>query len=251
MHTLLGAIIGILVLHPITKVVYWFEFRHELEVAEENLLEFLLSRLQSAFILEMMPMSLVFAIIGGSVGLAFGIYHLISVRQQRTVQYLEHQLAEDLPSLIGNGEGEHQEFKASIRWDLRQKKINRELEFVIAKTIVGFMNHNGGSLIIGVTDDGEISGLEVDYQTLKNKNRDGFERCLMDIVSARIGVEICSNIHCVFYQIKAKDVCRVIIEPSETPVYLKDGKISRYFLRAGCSTRELDAREAAKHMKGR
>jgi len=250
-HTLIGATIGILLLHPITKVVYWFEFRHELNLGEERLWGFLLSRLESAFILEMMPMSLIFAIIGGSVGLAFAIYHLAILRQQRTVRYLEHRLAENLPSLIEDGEGEHLEFKSSVRWDLRQNKINRELEIVIAKTIVGFMNHNGGSLIVGVTDDGKISGLEHDYQTLKHKNRDGFERCLMDIVTTRIGVELCSDIHCIFYQIEARDVCRVIIEPSEIPVYLKSGKVSKYFLRAGSSTRELDAREAALHMKRR
>ena len=46
-----------------------------------------------------------------------------------------------LPSLIISGEGEHLEFKASVRWDFHQDKVNRALEIVIAKTIVGFMNH--------------------------------------------------------------------------------------------------------------
>lgn len=250
-HTLVGAFIGILLLHPITKIVYWFEFRHDLGSEGERLWPFLLSRLESAFILEMVPMSLVFGIIGGSVGLVFAFYHLALNRQEQTVRFLERELSEDLPSLIVSGEGEHLEFKASVRWDFHQNKLNRALESVIAKAIAGFMNHRGGSLLIGVTDDGEVSGLEPDYATLKHKNRDGFELCIMDIVTTRLGTNYCSNVHCLFYKIEGKDVCRVIIESSTEPVYLQEGKVSKYFLRTGNGTRELDAREAMSHMTRR
>ncbi len=247
-HAMVGAAIGILVLHPITKVVYWFEFKQDLGADSESLGRFLINRLESAFILEMVPMSLIFALIGGGIGTAFAFYHLALVRQQRTVQYLEKELAEDLPSLIKGGEGEHMEFKSSVRWDFHQQKLNRALEVVIAKTIVGFMNHRGGSLLIGVTDDGKIAGLEYDYKTLKHKDRDGFERCIMDIVTTRLGVDLCTFIHCGFHEIEGKDVCRIIIESSVAPVYLQDGKISKYYLRVGNSTRELDAREAMSHV---
>ncbi len=248
LHTLVGALIGILLLHPVSKIVYWFEFGHELGVEGESLWSFLLSRFESTFVLEMVPMSLIFALIGGSIGLAFAIYHLALVRQQRTVHYLEKELAEDLPALIKGGEGEHLEFKSSVRWDFRQGKINKALEAVIAKTLVGFMNHRGGSLLIGVADDGEVVGLEHDYKTLKSKDRDGFELCITDIVTSRIGADMCSFIHCVFYEIEGKDVCRVIVESVIGPVYLKDGNTSRYFLRTGNGTRELDAREAMAHV---
>ena len=248
LHTLVGALIGMLLLHPVTKIVYWFEFGHELGVEDESLWNFLLSRFESTFVLEMVPMSLIFALIGGSIGLAFAIYHLALVRQQRTVHYLEKELAEDLPALIKGGEGEHLEFKSSVRWDFRQEKINKSLETVIAKTLVGFMNHRGGSLLIGVADDGEVVGLEHDYKTLKNKGRDGFELCITDIVTSRIGADTCSFIHCVFYEIEGRDVCRIIVESAVEPVYLMDGNTSKYFLRTGNGTRELDAREAMAHV---
>ena len=186
--------------------------------------------------------------LGGSVGLVFAFYHLALNRQARTLRFLEHELSENLPALIASGEGEHQEFKASLRWDFRQNKLNRALESVIAKAITGFMNHRGGSLLIGVTDDGEISGLEFDYATLKNKNRDGFELFVMNLVTTRLGANYCSNIHCLFYKIEGKDVCRVVIESSAEPVYLHEEKVSKYFLRTGNGTRELDAREAISHI---
>ncbi len=247
LHTLVGAVIGVLVLHPMSKIVYWFEFKHDLGAVGESLWSFLASRFESAFILEMMPMSLIFSAMGGCVGLAFGLYHLALVKQQRRVHYLERELAEDIPALIRLGEGEHLEFKSSVRWDFRQDKINKVLELVIAKTLVGFMNHQGGNLLIGVADDGEVLGLENDYKTLKSKDRDGFALCITDIVINRIGADMCVFVHCVFDDIGGNDVCRVIVESVLEPVYLRDGSHSKYFLRAGNGMRELDAREAIAH----
>ena len=248
LHTLVGALIGVLLLHPVTKIVYWFEFQRELSIEGESLWTFLLHRFESAFVLEMVPMSLIFVFIGGSIGLAFAIYHLALVRQQQTVCYLEKKLAEDLPALIKGGEGEHLEFKSSVRWDFRKEKINKALEIIIAKTLVGFMNHHGGSLLVGVTDKGEIVGLESDYKTLKSKDKDGFELCITDIVTNRIGASMCSFVHCVFDKVEGKDVCRIIVESVVEPVYLKDGNTSRYFLRTGNGTRELDVRETMAHV---
>ncbi len=247
-HTLVGAIIGMLILHPVTKIVYWYEFRDDLGGNIDDLWFFLLDRLDSAFVVEMLPMSLMFAFIGGSIGLTFAIFHLALVKQQEMVSYLARELAEDLPSLIKAGESEHLEFKASVRWDFRQGKSNRALETIIAKTIAGFMNHHGGSLLIGVNDDGQVVGLEHDYQTFRHKDRDGFELCITDLVTNRLGADLCVLIHCVFYQIDGKDVCRIIIESSATPVYVQDGVVAKYFLRTGNGTRELDAREALAHV---
>lgn len=251
LHTLIGAVIGVLVLHPVTTVIYWYEFRHNLGPGRESLLRFILSRFESALYLEMVPMSLVFAIIGGSIGMAFAIYHLALSKQQQTVHYLERQLAEDLPALIKSGEGEHLEFKSSIRWDLRQQKINKNIEMVIAKTLVGFMNHRGGSLLIGVDDRGEIVGLEHDYKTLKTKGRDGFELFITDLVINRIGADMCAAIHCIFYEVEGNEVCRIIVDSVNEPVYLKDGATSKYLLRTGNGTRELDAREVLAHVARR
>jgi predicted HTH transcriptional regulator len=41
-------------------------------------------------------------------------------------------------------------------------------------TIAGFMNKNGGILLIGIDDNGKILGLKNDMETLKKKNVDGF-----------------------------------------------------------------------------
>jgi len=66
-----------------------------------------------------------------------------------------------LPSIVRQGEGPYLEFKSSLRWDMAESRINRALEGVVLKTLAGFLNsHVGGTLLIGVTDNGEIIGLE-------------------------------------------------------------------------------------------
>ena len=49
------------------------------------------------------------------------------------------------------------------------------MEKVISKTIAAFVNSEGDTLFIGVDDDGNVVGLENDYQLLKKKNIYGFE----------------------------------------------------------------------------
>ena len=56
--------------------------------------------------------------------------------------------------MIAQGESANLEFKSSFRWDLRENKLNRALEGVILKTLAGYMNGKGGTLLIGVADDG-------------------------------------------------------------------------------------------------
>ncbi len=248
-HILMGAFISVVLLHPITKIVYWIEFYDDLHLENYgNIWVFLIDRFSSSFSQEMITMSLVFSLIGGGIGFVFAIYHLSLVKSQQRVHLLEKELAEDLPSLIKSNENERLEFKSSIRWDYRLQRTNKSLEQVIAKSIAGFANHKGGNLLIGIDDDGQLLGLENDYQTLKHKNRDGFERCIMDTIKTWLGGEVCSLAHCVFYEIEDKDICRIIIEPSAIPVYCKTDKMARYYLRTGNGTRELDARESFAHI---
>jgi|TARA_Y100001933_G_scaffold210991_1_gene215564 hypothetical protein len=251
LHGFIGAIIGVLVLHPLTTMVYWFEFRELMEFPGGGPLDFLVQRLTTAYKTELMPMSLVFAAIGGAIGFGFGLYHIRLLGQQRIVRYLERELAEELPLLIARGEGEHLEFKTSLRWDDRQQRANRELEQVVVKTVAGFLNHEGGTLLIGVGDSGDIVGIEPDFQTLKHANRDGFERALMDAVKAGLGGNACALVHCRFHDLAGKTVCRIIIERSVQPVYYVDGRVARLMLRAGNSTRELDVREAQAYLAHR
>jgi membrane protein YdbS with pleckstrin-like domain len=95
-----------------------------------------------------------------------------------------------LPQLIDDGENQFVEFKASLMWDYRQKRANKALYDPVMKNVVGFMNAAGGTLLIGVSDDGEILGLEPDFSVMKKQDKDGFENVFNMAFGSMIGIEL-------------------------------------------------------------
>ena len=47
---------------------------------------------------------------------------------------------------------------------------------MVVKTLAGFLNAEGGTLLIGVDDAGAVIGLAGDYEALRKRDRDGFEQ---------------------------------------------------------------------------
>ncbi|MFA5818070.1 MAG: SpoIIE family protein phosphatase [Bacteroidales bacterium] len=72
-HTTIGIVAGYFLLHPITMVIYWFEISNT-RVTFNGILEAFIERFMHAFYVHMMPMSLVFIVIGGLSGLGSGLY---------------------------------------------------------------------------------------------------------------------------------------------------------------------------------
>ena len=66
----------------------------------------------------------------------------------------------NITELIAQGEGTRLEFKSTI------SSANR-----IAKTLVAFANTSGGLLVIGVDDDGRVSGIESEYHEMQKIER--------------------------------------------------------------------------------
>lgn len=247
----LGAVLGILILHPLTTFVYWIEFNELLSKPADNAWRFFVDHLSESTFVELVPMNVLFAMIGAVLGLFFGAYQLALSTKQRRVQRLELELNVHLPSLIESGETERVEFKSTMRWDLREQRSNKALEKVISKSLAGLMNHRGGSLLIGVDDAGSVLGIEADCQALKHKNTDGFERALIDLARTALGAYACTLIHCQFPCIDNKTICWLVIDQASMPIFFQDGEIARYFVRIGNSTREMDVREAHAHVMQR
>ena len=55
------------------------------------------------------------------------------------------------------------------------------------KTVAAFANAQGGTLLIGVGDDGTVLGLEPDYQSLRDGDRDKFELHLRELLDRQFG----------------------------------------------------------------
>lgn len=157
--------------------------------------------------------------------------------------------------LILEGENSHLELKQTFRWDIKQKDTSKALEKATLKTISAFLNTDGGSLIIGVTDNGGIYGLEDDYKSLVRKDRDGFENHFNQVLKHTIGSEFRQYIEFSFETLEEKDVCLIEVRPSPKPVYLKTNGDEEFFIRTGNTTTPLSLSETNSyidsHWKGK
>lgn len=146
---------------------------------------------------------------------------------------------------IAAGEGETVEFKMSLRWDYRQETVNKALEKTVAKTLAAFMNSKGGTLVIGVSDDGQVVGLGADLQTLGRKDLDGWEQHLRNVLNSYLSKEICALVEVTFADVDGKPVAVVRAEPQPKPVYLTDtGGTAEFYVRSGNTTQQLNVKES-------
>ena len=81
----------------------------------------------------------------------------------------ESGIEEQLRKLLAEGEGSTLEYKSSLRWDYNESRVNKDLAKVIVKTLAAFLNSQGGTLLIGVNDEGGLLDLEMDISTLGRK----------------------------------------------------------------------------------
>jgi hypothetical protein len=141
-----------------------------------------------------------------------------------------------LLKLIQQEESNILEFKPSLRWSHREKKPNEQIELQVFKTIVGFLNSVGGTLIIGVADNKSINGLEEDYKLLSKKNTDGFLLRMNQLIANYIGKEYHANIKIDVKSIDGKDVCIIKINPSSKPVIFKHGDKQEFVVRTNAAS---------------
>ena len=159
----------------------------------------------------------------------------------------------EIVGIIKRGESAELEFKSSARWDMVANKKNKEMEQIIVKTVAAFLNSDGGTLLIGVADDGTPLGLAHDLQTLGSKNNlDGYELFLTDTLLNAYGKDVSAFLRISFGQVGGYDICKILIKPSSKPIWfeIKDDsgkKSDQFYIRTGNSSRSLNPREAMEY----
>lgn len=246
-HLLLGITVFYFIVHPISMVIYWFEM-NEVPPSTMELLEKASLRFLESFSFKMTGMAFTFISLGSLVGLGSGLYYRNILTKSYKLQKQREQINWDLISIIKGGESDRVEFKSSLRYDHKKQIINKNLENIIVKTIAGFLNSNGGILLIGIDDEGKILGLEKDYQSFKKKNRDSFELKIYQLISTLIGIEFSSLADIDFNKIEEKELCILRIKAAKTPAYVKEDNKTAFYVRIGNSTRPLTIKEAVKYI---
>lgn len=150
-----------------------------------------------------------------------------------------------LADLLAAGESQTIEYKSTARWNIHTKAADKKMEHVIVKSGCGFLNAEGGTLLIGVDDDGNALGLAEDLSTLGNKsNRDGYELFLRQLLDTNLSVPTAGIVKIHFDLHQGAEVCVVSVAASGKPVFAKPAegggaKASDFWVRVGNATKQL------------
>jgi predicted transcriptional regulator len=178
----------------------------------------------------------------------------IANSQPELIQSLKNRnggVADDIFELLNLSEGQHLEFKSSLRYDFNTKQVNQCLEQVVLKTLCAFLNAEGGTLLIGLSDEKEVVGIESDYMVIRNKNRDGFENHLLGLVSNCIGNYYLPYVSIVFHNVVGKDLCQVNVTSSPKPAFLNNNGKQEFYVRTGNNSRPFSISEASDYIRER
>ena len=128
---------------------------------------------------------------------------------------------------------------------------------MILKSVCAFTNGQGGTLLIGVNDQGEAIGLEHDYATLTGANRDKFELHLRNLLNETFGAAfVTTRLRITFPVILGEEICQIEISPALAPVFVKladkNGQLAeKFYVRSGKSSQELPPSETQAYIAER
>ncbi len=147
--------------------------------------------------------------------------------------------------IIAQGETGVVEFKSSLRTNLHTGQSDPRMELSVLKTIAGFLNGKGGTLLIGVSDDKQSLGLEIDNFSSEDK----LHLHLVNLLNSRLGSNWTVYIHTHFEEHDNKRILVVDCTSSRVPVYVKEGSVEHFYIRAGNSTSELQGTQAQDYIR--
>lgn len=150
--------------------------------------------------------------------------------------------------LATQGESTSLEFKATLRTNLHTNATDPRMELSCLKTIAAFLNsRKGGTLLIGVMDNGTPVGVDAD----KFPNPDKMLLHLDNLIRERLGPKHMMYIHPHFEEYEGVQVLAVECSPSNSPVFVKDGPVERFYIRMGASSPELTSSQTHEYIKER
>ncbi|HEX9994982.1 MAG TPA: HsdR family type I site-specific deoxyribonuclease [Acidimicrobiales bacterium] len=145
--------------------------------------------------------------------------------------------------LLASDETRSVEFKQTARWNVKEQRKDKTMEEVIVKTVAGFLNGPGGTLLIGVTDAREAIGLDDDYALVKPPNADGYVRWLDTLLETSLGHSGAHRVQIRIDVVAGGEVCRLDVPASSRPIWAKGKDGDVLYERRNNSTRVVPADE--------
>ncbi len=150
-----------------------------------------------------------------------------------------------LLEVIAAGENDGLEFKSTLRWNLRSNKPDKAMEIACLKTMAAFLNSEGGTLLVGVEDDGHILGIGAD----KFPNEDKFLLHFNNLINQHLGLETVDSFSFDIQHLENGIILIVDCNPSPVPVYVIHDRKEDFYVRIGPGTRPLTTRDAMEYIR--
>ena len=153
--------------------------------------------------------------------------------------------------VLAEMETERVEFKSSAYYSYRPEVPERVITESVLKTVAGFLNAGGGTLAVGIADDGEILGIQPDLD-MKNLDGDRYVNSLTNAIERSLGPLASTMAKIQLEAVNGVQVALVHVTPSPEPIYAKVSKRNRtFFVRVNNSTRVLEGADLVGYVKER
>ena len=139
------------------------------------------------------------------------------------------------------------ELKSTMRMNLHTRKPGKEIEVARLKAVAAFMNTDGGTLLLGVSDDGVIKGLDADGFANDDKCRLHFK----NLINQHIGAELNKYLRFDLVRVDSSLIGVVTCRRCDEPVYLKTAKSEEFYIRSGPSSDVLPVSKIMAYIKNR
>lgn len=154
---------------------------------------------------------------------------------------------------IAGGESLTVELKSSMLYDYERDggTANAELKRALLKEIVALMNTEGGTIYVGVSDDGALLGIERDMRLLGK--RAGWDKWSLALTNAvkTLGAAAARNVSCKPIKMDGRTIARIAVRRGASPAYLDPAGKAEFVMRSDTASILLNTKEATEYIRDR
>ena len=158
----------------------------------------------------------------------------------------------ELKELIEKGESNTLEFKESFRYNIKTNLNDKSLKDEVSKAVCGMLNSQGGLVLIGVTDDKTIKGIQRDLNLYgKGGKLNQIDKLLIDLnkhITDSVGVISKKLLNIKMVEIEANNLIKIEVQLSNEPVFHFE---ERFYFRDGPRTIQLSGNKMYDYISDR
>ena len=143
--------------------------------------------------------------------------------------------------LLKQEESDTVEFKSSVYYSYNSGVPEKIIKDSFLKTIAGFLNTRGGTLGVGIADNGDLLGIHPDLQK-KYMDIDHYVNSLTSLIKHSLGSLATTRVNV--------QIAIVHVLPSPEPIYAHVSKGNQiFYVRMNNSTRQIEGRDLVEYIK--